>query len=965
MSIPQPAVASSSKLHFARQQWPRLLLASVLLLLPLIYFYPAVLGNVILVPGDGWTQNFGVRMLTGQMLRVGYLPLWNPYIFAGMPLLASVYPGALYPPNWLFALLAPRVAMNAVVITTYHLALIGTYLYARRIGSTRVGALLAGLAFSFGGFMVAHLGHTSRIAAAAWLPWILLALEALYQQVRWRWVAAGAAFIALQLYAGEPQMNLYTMLVAGSYGLFSLLAREAREPRTRFLLAALALAVCGVLLSLIQLLPEREFLSYGERAKITYEYFSQFSLPPAQIFNLFFPYFFGGAATGPYQVSYWGQWNIPETTGYVGMATWLLAFTAIFLRQRTQRPLLWFWSGCAVISLALSLGHNLPFGLNRVLYQVPVYNLFRAPARNLLEFTFALGILAALGATALAQAERTAARRAWLGAVLLLGAIAATGVVVYRFFDDKLVTAIPLPPEAGALTNPDLYFPLVFFGLASVAAGLYLLKGWKGRRLAGPLLVAVLLADVMSWGLSFEWVLHDFNVAEQLSDPPAVRFIKEREPELNQFRILSQGANALRVNYRELNYPNVSIARGLQSVNGYDALRLTRLAEIAGRMTLDGMVEEPEAFNGEHRGFDLLNVKYLLREKPKTEGERKLVERAGIQFDEAPVNLTFASGSAVTITTQAQATQLAMISTLGNSDALPDGRPVLRVKLHTTSGQVIEREIQAGRDTAEWAYDRPDVKARIQHNRGPVIESWPAGDFEGHRYLARLRFDRAEIQRIEFAHVADSAEITIYQATLYDAPSNTSTPLSQFTLTPGRWRKLAEFGAVEVFENLRALPRAWFVNRYQVLPKEQILAAIKTGLLPDGAAFDPREVALIEAEHYGARAAHLPAVDTAQDATATMVHYEPNRLALDTRNAQPGLLVLSEIYYRGWEARIDGQPAPLEQVNHVLRGLFVPAGAHHVELVFRSPSFRRGAWYSAAGVVLLLAGAFVLWRRRS
>src|SRR5262245_59950206 len=84
---------------------PRFLVTIALLIIPLIYFYPVILGKVILAPGDGWAQNFGVRALTGQMMRHGQAPLWDPYIFAGMPLMASLVAGAFYPPNWLFAIL--------------------------------------------------------------------------------------------------------------------------------------------------------------------------------------------------------------------------------------------------------------------------------------------------------------------------------------------------------------------------------------------------------------------------------------------------------------------------------------------------------------------------------------------------------------------------------------------------------------------------------------------------------------------------------------------------------------------------------------------------------------------------------------------------------------------------------------------------------------------------------------------
>src|SRR5262245_47201815 len=179
----------------------RSLATLVIALLPLLYFYPAVKGDLALVQGDGWTANLGLRILTGQLLTQGQLPLCNPYIFAGMPLLASVYPGALYPPNWLFALFPPGVAMNMVVITTYHLALAGAYRYARALGVNRTGAIVTGVAFTFGGYMVMSMGQTSNIATAAWLPWVLLAIEKLRQQVSWLLVTLAAIFIALQFFA--------------------------------------------------------------------------------------------------------------------------------------------------------------------------------------------------------------------------------------------------------------------------------------------------------------------------------------------------------------------------------------------------------------------------------------------------------------------------------------------------------------------------------------------------------------------------------------------------------------------------------------------------------------------------------------------------------------------------------------------------------------------------------------------
>jgi hypothetical protein len=239
----------------AHSRSEKLSVTAVLALLPLLYFHEAARGAVALVQGDGWTANLGLRILTGEFLTQGMLPLWNPYIFGGMPLLASIYPGVLYPPNWLFAILPPGVAMNLVVITTFHVALIGAYHYARCIGCERAAALVTAIGFAFGGYLVMSLGQTSNIAAAAWLPWILLAVEKLYRMPSRRWVVLGALFIALQFFAGVPQMTWQTLITSGAYFFFSLFVREYRESRARFASQVGLMSVCGALLSLIQLLP--------------------------------------------------------------------------------------------------------------------------------------------------------------------------------------------------------------------------------------------------------------------------------------------------------------------------------------------------------------------------------------------------------------------------------------------------------------------------------------------------------------------------------------------------------------------------------------------------------------------------------------------------------------------------------------------------------------------------------------
>src|SRR5678815_636378 len=235
---------------------------------------------------------------------------------------------------------------------------------------------------TFGGYMVSHMGHTSRIAAAAWLPWIMLAIEELYLTARWRWVVFGSCFIALQLYAGEPQMNCYTIMIAGLYWLFSVTVRNDRKVlRGRFVISTVAMAICGLLLSLVQYLPSRELLKQGARVEIPFEYFAGGSFAPVQVFTFIFPFFFGGGLRAPFLVSYWGRDGVVETCGYVGLVTILLCCVAIWSSSRKR--IIAFWAGVTVLALVLAFGGYLPFGIDNLLHRIPVYNLFRVQARHM------------------------------------------------------------------------------------------------------------------------------------------------------------------------------------------------------------------------------------------------------------------------------------------------------------------------------------------------------------------------------------------------------------------------------------------------------------------------------------------------------------------------------------------------------------------------------------------------------
>jgi hypothetical protein len=99
-------------------------------------------------------------------------------------------------------------------------------------------------------------------------------------------------------------------------------------------------------------------------------------------------------------------------------------------------------------------------------------------------------------------------------------------------------------------------------------------------------------------------------------------------------------------------------------------------------------------------------------------------------------------------------------------------------------------------------------------------------------------------------------------------------------LPADRWRKLTKFKDVEVYENAKALPRAWFARRVAIESSADELQIIRTGKMKDGSRYDPAETILIEREIFGGREPVLPQIGDPADAEAKVTRYEPKRIEL-------------------------------------------------------------------------------------
>jgi hypothetical protein len=153
------------------------------------------------------------------------------------------------------------------------------------------------------------------------------------------------------------------------------------------------------------------------------------------------------------------------------------------------------------------------------------------------------------------------------------------------------------------------------------------------------------------------------------------------------------------------------------------------------------------------------------------------------------------------------------------------------------------------------------------------------------------------------------------------------------------WLKV--MGHTHVYENERALPRAFVVGQVKVISDgEKILSEL--------ALFDPEKLAILE-EKPGWT---LNDPSIFQEAKVTF--YSPNKIVVQANLSSPGLLVLSELWYPGWRASDNGQRVKIHRADYLLRSVYLEAGQHTVEFVYHPLSFKVGRWVSAGAVLGLV-----------
>jgi len=497
---------------------------AILVVLPvLVYGVPGMLGHPV-YPGDDLTQSLPLRELVGRDLRAGHLPIFDPYLWSGAPLLAGWNAGAAYPLTWLFAVLPATAAWSLNVVAVGLAGGLGMFAFLR---ASRLGVLasfLGALTFAFGGAMSAQVQHLGLVTGMSWVPVALLAVLRLTEPGRtgWRprlgWTSALACAIGLVMLAGEPRAVADAAAILTVYSLWRLAraarhahtggagAGDAQTPSTRAVLgwsagAAVLGALLGFGLGAVQLLPGLAAVATSQRAAVSAFLYSAGSYPTHWLTLLGVPDLLGGSGSFG-QPTFFATYNLAEVTAYVGVLP--LVATGALLARRRWRPLPeWVvWYAIGILGVLLALATQTP--LWHVLIRIPLFGGQRLQSRSIMVTDLALAALLAYWVddwTRRPRARRPSRLELCFGAIpaLCVVAIVVTAFVWRVQFLEWMGVGASTARAEHAL-GPWLlpFLVLAVAATALLAAGTRLRRSWRSVALIAFVCVDLVVYNALT-----------------------------------------------------------------------------------------------------------------------------------------------------------------------------------------------------------------------------------------------------------------------------------------------------------------------------------------------------------------------------------------------------------------------------------------------------------------------------------
>jgi hypothetical protein len=900
----------------------------------------------------------------GQIAADSYrdfrLPIWDANTALGRPLLGSLDPWAANPFRVLVAVSSSRTVLDAFLAGRLLIAGLFTYLLAKRLGTSKLAAFAAAVAFTFSGFSMLYINGQPPDMAVLF-PVTLYAFDLLFERRDPFTVAFASSATALAVLSGNPEGAFAILLFGGGY----YLARVASNAYTRGSLRPVrtflplgACVVLGIALSAFVLVPFIElagFLNLGGHSEHLHAPERKLGLTfdaLRYLISLFVPYF-DGPPTSSFQG---GGWT--GIRNYVGVAVPLLAFLGL-ANRRAMATGGWFFPAAAVLLVAKTYGVDAVNWVGHLpVFNVMFFAVYFAPA-----IAFSLAMLAAFGVDQITRGGL----RGWhlLAGAAFLALLLGWLVWLNRGILDDI------PGEHLAIS-------LIFAGGALLAAVAVVAAGrW---RLISPQVTALLIVGLIAAEL-FVYTIPTkgqfAGVAEAVygrNDLPILNRPKRYDPftEPPYVRSLGQDSSSFRVFSPDyILYPSTSGVYNIDDIRGYTATTVDRYLlyiqsfinpTVNQRYTgalLPPLRSEtqPSAYAGNPL-FDLLNVKYVIAGKGAALPEAYdhafiddvmaanvsppgLSLRAyRIEGEDKPVLFQHPPRAISLPLTPAADSRYLLFSLAMDTQVWQRAGDGVQFDVSVVEGdtthRLFSRWLDPKNDPADrrWIDEAVDLGEFVGKDVTLVLETTPG---------ANSAWDWAGWGDLRLSASPDTPPDTAYA--------------DQF--------KIVYEGEVNIYQNLHAFPRAFIVHR--ALPADGMDAAV--ALMKD-AGFDPASEAVVESDLTGEQTSALSASPESDGSAVELLRHADTEVDLRADMENAGLLVLGDTYYPGWKAYVDGENVPIYPTDVALRSVYLEPGEHTVEFRYDPASFAIGWKISMAALFVLFAyaaavtGRGIIQRRR-
>jgi len=359
-------------------------------------------------------------------LAEGAWPLWDPYVSFGQPLLANPNNQLLYPFTWLNLLVRPSTYYTLFLGAHLAFAGLGLLALARRLGLSESASLVTASLWIASGPLLSLGNLWNHLAAAAWMPWVVVACDRAIVGPSARAAVLVGAALALQVATGSPEVVAMTALLAAA-----ITVRHWGRPRAERARAGVAIAVgaaLGLLLSAAQWLPSLELAAASSRRNLGAAEALTWSVHPLLFLQAAVPVFWEDAPwSDAWRAALFEDREPYLHSLYCGLPTLLLATFAL---RRRREPAVCALLALAALAAGLALGRHLP--PVRALFElVPLAGALRFPAKGLVLAGACLALLAGVGFDAWRAAG--ARRASGVAGLLLLpaaGSLAALATQV-------------------------------------------------------------------------------------------------------------------------------------------------------------------------------------------------------------------------------------------------------------------------------------------------------------------------------------------------------------------------------------------------------------------------------------------------------------------------------------------------------------------------------------------------------